>query len=184
MPLQHINDDVLKRMNRRMKKQQIVDAVELIRKEIPDAVIRTQFIVGFPGETEDEFQELMEFIEEYRFERVGCFKYSIEENTKAGTMDDQIDEDTKERRYDAVMSLQQEISREKHEAMIGRQIEVVVEGYSEETELLLVGRTSQQAPEIDGVIYINDGEASVGDIVMVEITDAHDYDLVGHILSE
>ena len=182
MPLQHINSDVLKSMNRRMKREDIELAISKIRKEIPEAVIRTQFIVGFPGETEEQFEELSDFIQEQKFERVGCFKYSIEENTKAGTMEGQVDEEIKQRRHDTLMELQREISKERHENMVGRTIDVVIEGYSEETELLLKGRSSQQAPEIDGVTYINDGQGNVGDIVKVEITDSHDYDLVGAII--
>lgn len=182
MPLQHINDRMLKLMNRRMTRKEIESAINNIRSEIPEAVIRTQFIVGFPGETEEAFQELLEFVETHEFDRVGCFKYSIEENTKAGTMPDQVDEETKQRRHDELMELQQKISRKKQQAWIGKKLKVVVEGYSEETELLLQGRNSQQAPEIDGVTYISDGQAQVGDLVEVEITDAHDYDLVGRIV--
>ncbi|MCB0407245.1 MAG: 30S ribosomal protein S12 methylthiotransferase RimO [Bdellovibrionales bacterium] len=182
MPLQHINDEMLKSMNRRMKREEIEKVLVNIRNRIPAAVIRTQFIVGFPGETEEQFQELLEFIEKWKFDRVGCFKYSMEEQTKAGTMPNQIDENTKQRRYDAVMELQQKISREKHDAMVGQRFQVLVEGVSEETNLLLVGRNSQQAPDIDGVTYINEGQASVGDLVIVEVTDAHDYDLVGAIV--
>lgn len=182
MPLQHINDRMLKLMNRRMTRKEIEEAILNIRSEISEAVIRTQFIVGFPGETEEAFQELLEFVEKHKFDRVGCFKYSIEENTKAGDMPDQVDEETKQRRHDELMKLQQRISREKQEAWIGKRIQVMVEGYSEETELLLQGRNSQQAPEIDGVTYISDGQAEVGQMVEVEITDAHDYDLVGCIV--
>jgi ribosomal protein S12 methylthiotransferase len=183
MPLQHINDEMLKRMNRRMTRFEVEQAIHNIRSEIPDAVIRTQFIVGFPGETEQQFEELIEFIEQSNFDRVGCFKYSIEEGTKAGSMPDQIDEETKERRYQKLMSLQRKISRRKHAAMVGRVIPVMVEGYSDETELLLKGRSSQQAPDIDGLVYINEGTADVGSIVPVEITASHDYDLVGRILN-
>lgn len=182
MPLQHINNDMLKAMNRRMTKEQVLEAIHNIRSRIPDAVIRTQFIVGFPGETEEQFQELLEFVKEQEFDRVGCFKYSVEEGTKAGAMPNQIDEEVKERRYQQLMSLQRKISRKKHKRFIGRVLPVMVEGYSDETELLLQGRTSQQAPEIDGLVYINDGVANVGDIVPVEITESHDYDLVGHIV--
>lgn len=182
MPLQHISNGVLKRMNRRMTRDQIEEALERIRQNIPDAVIRTQFIVGFPGETEADFQELMEFVKQQRFDRVGCFMYSKEENTKAGGLPDQVDEATKQRRHDALMELQLSISQEKHRAMVGRVMPVLVEGMSEETELLLVGRNSQQAPEIDGVTYINEGTANPGQIVRVEIIDAHDYDLVGRIV--
>lgn len=183
MPLQHINDEVLKTMNRRMTRKEIEGALSRIRTHIPDAVIRTQFIVGYPGETAEQFQELLDFVKEQKFDRVGCFMYSQEESTKAGQLPDQIDEATKQLRHDLLMEAQIEISRAKHRAMIGRQVSVVVEGFSEETELLLVGRNSQQAPEIDGVTYINEGTASVGEMVTVEITDAHDYDLVGRIVS-
>ena len=184
MPLQHISNSVLKRMNRRMTKEEIEEVLKNIKAEIPEAVIRTQFIVGFPGETEEEFQELLKFVEEQQFDRVGCFKYSPEEGTKAGSMPDQVDEATKQRRHDQLMELQQDISRKRHQAMIGKVLPVLVEGFSEVTDLLLQGRSSQQAPDIDGVVYINEGDASVGDMVNVEITDSHDYDLLGKIVSK
>lgn len=182
MPLQHINNQVLKKMNRRMTREEIERALSLIRRELPDAVIRTQFIVGFPGETEEQFEELLEFVKEQRFDRVGCFKYSPEENTKAGKMEDQVDEEVKADREHRLMSLQREISREKNQEWIGKTIPVLVEGFSEETELLLQGRSSQQAPDIDGVVLINDGKADVGQIVDVEITEAMEYDFVGSII--
>lgn len=184
MPLQHINNAMLKRMNRHMTREEIVDRLAKIRAEIPEAVIRTQFIVGFPGETEEQFQELLEFVKEQRFDRVGCFKYSPEENTAGGKMPDQIDEETKQRRHDELMEVQMEISREKHRAFIGKVVPVLVEGLSEETELLLQGRMSQQAPDIDGVVLINDGQAEVGEIVHVRITDSMDYDLIGEIVDQ
>lgn len=182
MPLQHINNDVLKKMNRKMTREEIEIALKRIRTEIPDAVIRTQFIVGFPGETAENFEELLKFVSEQQFDRVGCFKYSPEENTPGGKMTDQVEEHIKDFRHDALMSIQQGISKAKHEAFIGKTVEVLVEGYSEETELLLQGRTSQQAPEIDGVVLINDGLAKIGDIVQVEITESMEYDLIGGIV--
>jgi ribosomal protein S12 methylthiotransferase len=182
MPLQHINNEVLKKMNRKMTREEIETVLMNIREQIPNAVIRTQFIVGFPGETEEQFEELLQFISDQQFDRVGCFKYSPEENTPGGKMADQVDEKTKQRRYEAVMEVQQNISREKHRAFIGKTVEVLVEGYSEETELLLQGRTSQQAPDIDGVVLINDGEAQIGDLVQVRITDSMEYDLIGEIV--
>ncbi|MGE0527311.1 MAG: 30S ribosomal protein S12 methylthiotransferase RimO [Bdellovibrionales bacterium] len=182
MPLQHINDEVLKSMNRRMTRRKIEDTLVEIRDQIPEAVIRTQFIVGFPGETEAQFEELLPFIETQEFDRVGCFVYSQEENTKAGQLLGQVDEETKQRRYETLMELQQRISHEKHRKLIGKTLEVLIEGFSEETDLLLVGRHSQQAPEIDGVTYINEGTANVGDLVRVQITDALDYDLIGGIV--
>ena len=182
MPLQHINNDVLKKMNRKMTREEIERALNLIRTEIPDAVIRTQFIVGFPGETQQQFEEILDFLVEQKFDRVGCFQYSPEENTPGGKMADQVSEEIKQQRFQAVMEVQQNISRDKHKAMIGQVLDVVVEGLSEETELLLQGRTSQQAPEIDGVVLINDGQANVGEIVKVRITDSMEYDLIGEIV--
>lgn len=183
MPLQHINNEVLKSMNRRMTREEIEVVLSNIRREIPNAVIRTQFIVGFPGETEEQFEELLEFVEEQKFDRVGCFKYSVEEGTKAGSMTNQIDERVKERRFKKLMALQKKISRQQHKKFVGKTLQVLVEGYSEETDLLLRGRMSQQAPEIDGQVYINEGTAGVGEMVHVEITHSHDYDLVGRIVS-
>jgi ribosomal protein S12 methylthiotransferase len=182
MPLQHINNDVLKNMNRKMTRAEITEALNKIRTKIPEAVIRTQFIVGFPGETEEQFEELLSFISEQKFDRVGCFQYSPEENTPGGKMEMQIDEQTKQRRHDAVMEVQQNISRDKHRAFIGKTVDVLVEGYSEETELLLQGRTSQQAPDIDGVVLINDGQAKIGEMVRVRVTESMEYDLIGEIV--
>lgn len=182
MPLQHINNDVLKSMNRKMTREEIETVLMNIRENIPDAVIRTQFIVGFPGETQEQFEELLKFISDQQFDRVGCFQYSPEENTPGGKMSGQIDDETKQKRYEAVMEVQQNISREKHQAFVGRTVQVLVEGYSEETDLLLQGRTSQQAPEIDGVVLINDGQAKVGDMVQVLITESMEYDLIGEIV--
>lgn len=182
MPLQHISNSMLKVMNRKMTREEITERLTKIRSEIPDVVIRTQFIVGFPGETEEDFQELLQFIEEQRFDRVGCFQYSPEDNTAGGKMENQIDDETKQRRHDELMALQIEISREKHQAFVGRTIPVLVEGVSEETELLLQGRMAQQAPDIDGVVLINDGTAKPGDMVYVKITESLDYDLVGGIV--
>lgn len=184
MPLQHINNNVLKRMNRKMTREEITAALNLIRNEIPEAVIRTQFIVGFPGETAEDFEELLKFVAEQKFDRVGCFQYSPEEGTPGGKMDKQVDDETKQKRHDAIMEVQQNISREKHKAFIGKTVEVVVEGFSEETDLLLQGRTSQQAPDIDGVVLINDGQAKVGEFVKVKITESMEYDLIGEIVEQ
>lgn len=182
MPLQHINNDMLKRMNRRMTREKITEVLNMIREAMPDAVIRTQFIVGFPGETEEHFEELLQFIEEQRFDRVGCFEYSPEEGTAGGKMTDQLDAKTKRRRMDKLMRVQQKISKQKYSRFIGRTIPVLVEGFSEETDLLLKGRTAQMAPEIDGNVLITAGEAPVGKIVDVKITEAHEYDLVGEVV--
>ncbi len=182
MPLQHISDSMLKKMNRHMTKAEILERVEKIKSEIPSAVIRTQFIVGFPGETEEDFEQLLAFVKEQEFDRVGCFMYSPEDNTPGGKMLDQIDEETKQRRHDKLMATQLKISRKKHKKFIGQIVDVLVEGESEETELLLQGRMAQQAPDIDGVVLINDGRADVGSIVKVRITESHDYDLIGEIV--
>lgn len=182
MPLQHINNHMLKVMNRQMTREEIVSVLSKIRESIPEAVIRTQFIVGFPGETEEMFEELLDFIEEQRFDRVGCFTYSPQEGTSGFLLEQTVDEDTKQERMDRLMMLQMEISREKHQDYIGKKVQVVVDGVSDETDLLLQGRMSTQAPQIDGVVLINEGEAEVGDQVWVEITDSHDYDLIGHIV--
>jgi ribosomal protein S12 methylthiotransferase len=184
MPLQHVNDAVLKTMNRKMTRDEIETALQAIRENIPEAVIRTQFIVGFPGETEEQFEELLQFIADQKFDRVGCFKYSPEENTAGGRMVDQIDDEVKQYRHDAIMEVQQNISREKHSDFVGKTIEVLVEGFSEETDLLLQGRFWGQAPDIDGVVLINDGEAKTGDMVKVLITDSMEYDLLGAIVEE
>ncbi len=183
MPLQHINNKMLKLMNRKMESAEIESTINSIRRLMPEAVIRTQFIVGFPGEGEEEFEELLAFVEEQKFDRVGCFKYSPQEGTAGGKMTDQIDEDIKEERFHRLMSLQQKMSKKIHKRFIGQTVPVIIDGLSEETELLLQGRTSQQAPGIDGVVLINEGEAKVGDIVNVKITASHDYDLVGKIVN-
>ncbi len=182
VPLQHISNNMLKAMNRKMTKEEIIQNISYVRQAIPNAVIRTQFIVGFPGETEEDFNELVEFVEQQRFDRVGCFMYSPEENTPAGRMENQIDEVTKQRRHDILMGIQKDISNEIHQDYVGKMLEVVVEGFSEESDLLLQVRMAGQAPEIDGVVYINQGQAKVGDFVQVLITEAHDYDLVGRIV--
>jgi ribosomal protein S12 methylthiotransferase len=182
MPLQHINNFMLKNMNRRMTREQIETAIQLIRSEIPDAVIRTQFIVGFPGETAEHFEELYEFVKEIEFDRVGCFIYSPEEGTKAFNLPDPVDQEIKQLRHDRLMSLQNKISRKKNKKLIGKKMEVIVEGLSEETDLLLQGRYWGQAPDIDGVVLINEGTAKVGEKITVEITESHDYDLVAKVI--
>lgn len=182
MPLQHINNNMLKVMNRKMTRDQIEEVLNKIRTAIPEAVIRTQFIVGFPGETDEEFQELLTFIKEQEFDRVGCFTYSPQDGTPGGKMDNQIDEETKQARYHELMTAQMEISRKKHQRFVGQKVQVIVDGESEETELLLQGRMSTQAPGIDGVVLINEGHAEVGEMVTVEITESHDYDLIGRIV--
>ena len=180
IPLQHISDGVLKRMNRRSTTASIKDTIARLRAAMPDIHIRTTMIVGFPGETEEEFDELLDFVEETGFERLGVFAYSREEGTVAGDMEDQIEEDVKAQRVDAVMRRQLDISREINEEKVGNTIEVIVDGIDEEGAYL--GRTQYDAPEIDNtVIFGSDRELEPGDMVKVYINDAFDYDLVGNM---
>jgi ribosomal protein S12 methylthiotransferase len=181
MPLQHIADPVLKRMKRGRPRKFIEKLLEEIRAAVPHITLRTSFIVGFPGETDQDFQELCDYIEGESFDRVGVFKFSREEGTPSHDLDGQVPAEVIAERHAAVMELLREKSKEKLESFIGRRVPVLVDGPSEETDLLLAGRHSGQAPEIDGTTYINDGQARAGDLVEVEITETFDYDLVGHI---
>lgn len=182
MPLQHISDNMLTIMRRRFSEADTRALVKKMRERIPGLVFRTTFIVGHPGETEQDFQTLMDFVRESRFERLGVFKYSQEEGTHAAKRTDHVLTIHKEDRYHRLMTLQQGISAEMQQAVIGQVMEVLVEGRSEETDLLLQARSYGQAPEIDGVTYINEGWAEPGEIVRVEVVDAGDYDLVARIL--
>jgi ribosomal protein S12 methylthiotransferase len=182
IPIQHISDPVLKAMKRRSSEQQIRDLIAKLRMEIPTITLRTSLIVGFPGETVDDFNNLMHFIEHTHFDRLGVFCYSREEGTPAAAMPDQVSERVKRERYRKLMRAQARLSFRRNRALIGQTEEVIVEGYSEETELLLKGRSSRQAPDIDGQVYITAGTADVGDIVMLRITDSSDYDLIGEIV--
>lgn len=181
MPLQHIADPVLKRMRRGKPRRFIEKLLTDIRTAVPHITMRTSFIVGFPGETEADFQELMDYVEGETFERVGVFKYSREEDTPSHDLDGQVPAEIIAARHDKLMQLLQEKSRARMESYVGRRIEVLVDGVSEETDLLLAARHAGQAAEIDGTTYINDGQARAGDLVEVEITEAFDYDMVGHI---
>lgn len=181
MPLQHIADPILSAMNRRLNQADTIALIERIRARIPHITLRTTFIVGFPGETEADFAELHAFAARGLFERVGVFTYSREDGTPAATYAAQIEEEVKQQRHAALITTLDEIALEKNQALIGTETPVLVEGYSEETELLLQGRSITQAPDIDGIVYINAGETTIGDIVAVEITDATACDLVGHI---
>jgi ribosomal protein S12 methylthiotransferase len=182
IPIQHISDPVLKRMKRRSSEQQIRDLIDKLRREIPDIALRSSLIVGFPGETVEDFASLMHFVEQTRFDRLGVFCYSREEGTPAATMPDQVSERIKRERYRKLMRAQARLSFRRNRALIDKTEQVIVEGYSEETELLLKGRSSRQAPDIDGLVYITAGTANVGDIVTLRITDSSDYDLIGEIV--
>jgi len=184
IPIQHISDNVLKRMNRKSSEGQIRLLVEKLRHEIPDITLRTSLIVGFPGETVDDFLSLTRFVEKAQFDRLGVFCYSKEDGTPAAEMLDQISERVKRERHRKLMRTQARVSFRRNRAMVGRIEEVIVEGYSEETDLLLKGRTSRQAPDIDGQVYITSGNANTGEIVRCRITDSSDYDLVAEMLEE
>jgi ribosomal protein S12 methylthiotransferase len=181
MPLQHIADPVLRRMKRGRDGAWVRNLVRNVRARIPDLTFRTSFIVGFPGETEAQFDELCEFVEEMRFERVGVFQFSREEGTASFHLDDQIPQRTKAVRQKKLLAIQRKISKAHQQALVGRTLDVLVEGTSDETDLLLEGRWMGQAPEIDGKVYVNRGVTAPGSIVRVRIEQAGDYDLVGGI---
>ena len=182
LPIQHANDTILKRMGRRTSKQELIDIVQKLRKEIPDICLRTTLITGFPGETQEQHEEVMEFIDTLEFDRLGAFTYSPEEDTPAATFEDQIDEAVKEDRQADIMELQQEISFDKAEDMIGREVLVMIEGKVAD-ENAYVGRTYRDAPNVDGLIFINtDVELISGDFAKVKVTGALDYDLIGELM--
>lgn len=178
IPLQHVSDNVLGRMNRRSTNESIRNTIGRLRKAVPDIHIRTTFITGFPGETEEDFDELYDFAAEMRFERLGVFAYSQEEGTVAGDMPDQIEEEIKTERADTIMRMQIEISKEVNESKIGQTLDVMVDSMDEEGAY--IGRTQYDAPEIDNsVIFKSETQLQPGDMVRVKVTDAFDYDLVG-----
>ncbi len=182
MPIQHFADGVLRRMNRRATGELIHTKIARLREYVPGIVLRTSVIVGFPGETEEDFQALLEGVRAARFNHLGVFKYSDEEGTPAVRLKDKVPEDVIEARFEALYELQKEIARELNQEYVGKVIDVLVEGAHEETDLLLQGRHAGQAPDIDGKVIINDGLAQAGEIVKVEITEVLDYDLVGRII--
>ena len=182
LPIQHANDTILMRMGRRTSKQELIDIVQKLRKEIPDICLRTTLITGFPGETQEQHEEVMEFIDTLEFDRLGAFTYSPEEDTPAATFEDQIDEEVKEDRQADIMELQQEIAFDKAEDMIGREVLVMIEGKVAD-ENAYVGRTYRDAPNVDGLIFINtDVELISGDFAKVKVTGALDYDLIGELM--
>ena len=182
MPIQHASDAILKRMGRRTTKAQLKETVSLLRKEIPDIVLRTTLIAGFPGETQEQHDELMEFVDEMEFERLGVFAYSPEENTPAASMPDQIPEEIKEERRDAILELQQEIAFDKAADMVGRTLYAMIEGKVAD-EPAYVARTYADSPDIDGYVFVNTGEMLMsGDFVKVKITGSAEYDLIGELV--
>lgn len=182
MPLQHIADGILRRMRRGKGGESTKALLRRLRAEVPGLTLRTTFITGLPGENEADFAELLEFVNEIRFEHLGAFTYSPEEDTPAATMDGQVDPVVAAARRDKLMTMQRRISREAQERLVGKTLDVLVEGVSTETELLLQGRHCGQAPDIDGVTYITDGTASPGDVVQVRIEQSAAYDLAGPMI--
>ena len=182
LPIQHASDEILKRMGRRTSKSQLCGIIGKLRKEIPDITIRTTLITGFPGETESQQEELLDFVDEMEFERLGVFTYSPEEDTPAAQMEGQIPEEVKEDRKAQIMELQQEIAFDQAEEMKGREMLAMIEGKIAD-ENAYVGRTYKDAPGVDGLIFINtDEELMTGDFVKVRVTGALEYDLIGELI--
>ncbi len=184
LPIQHASDRILKRMGRRTSKKQLVEIIRKLRREIPDIILRTTLITGFPGETEEDHQELMEFADEMEFDRLGVFTYSAEEGTPAASMDGQIPEELKGERRDELMELQQEISLEKGNERIGQELLVMIEG-KVSGESAYIGRTYGDAPNVDGYLFVQTGELLMtGDFAKVRVTGAMEYDLIGELADE
>lgn len=182
VPIQHVSDNILRNMARAKNGEQVKNVLNRIRKAIPDATLRTTLIVGFPGETEENFQELKEYVREFEFDYAGVFKYSREEDTVAYNLPDQVPEEIKERRYAELVNLQSEIAERKNRKLLGQEIEVMIDGVSSESEYLLEGRTRGQALEIDGKVLTTDGTARPGEIVKVKVEQNFEYDFVGPIV--
>lgn len=183
IPIQHISDTILKKMNRRTNKQQIENLLEKLRKEIPDVTLRTSLIVGFPGETQKDFEELSEFVRIAKFDKLGAFMYSKEEGTPAAKLPEQIHGNTKKSRYNKIMEIQQRISNENLKNKIGQEFEVLIEDISFDGKYL-IGRTKQDVPDIDGIVYVKnlDKTSLINKFVRVHITDVKNYDLIGKII--
>ena len=179
MPLQHCEDSILKRMGRRTTKEEILNTIRMIRKEIPDIVLRTSLIAGFPGETQENHEALLAFIDEVEFNRLGVFTYSPEEGTPAAAFEDQVPEETKETWRDEIMALQQEISYDLNSALVGKQMRVIVDGYIYKDQMYMC-RSYMDAPGIDGCVFVaSEEELLSGDFIDVKITDFNEYDLIG-----
>lgn len=181
LPIQHANDEILRRMGRRTSKQELIDKIDFLRSEMPDITLRTTLITGFPGETKEQHKELLEFINDMEFDRLGVFTYSPEEGTPAAAMEHQIDEEVKLDRQAELMELQQDISAELGERRIGQELLVMIEGKVADEDAY-VGRSQADAPGVDGYVFVNTPETLVsGDFVRVKITGALEYDLIGEI---
>ncbi len=183
MPLQHIADPVLKRMGRRPGRDGTYELIEKIRTKVPDATIRTTFILGFPGETDEDAAELNEFVKWAKFEKLGVFPYSIEDGTRAADMAEQIENDVAISRANTIMDIQLDISRAKQEELVGKTIPVIIDRLSDNLDFNFEARTTGDAPEVDGRVFIIDGDANIGDIRTVQITDCDDYDLFGKFVN-
>lgn len=181
MPIQHSENQILQRMGRRTSREDLIEVIQKLRKNIPDIAIRTTLITGFPGETQEDHQGLMDFVKACKFERLGVFTYSPEENTLAAEFEDQIDEGVKEQRRDEIMTLQQEISFEHTQELVGKVIRVMVEGYLYEDDIY-VGRSYMDAPKVDGCVFINSQEELMtGEFVYVKIIQGREYDVIGEV---
>jgi len=185
MPIQHISDPILKAMRRKTSRSQIIEIITKLRQEVPGIVIRTSLMVGFPGETEKEFEELLEFVQEYPLDNVGIFKFSLEKEASAAKFSGQVSEEVKQERFDRLSKVQMKMVKKLSKRYVGKTLPVVVEGYHPETQMLMRGRFYGQCPDIDGQVIINDGRKvkAFGELYEVEITDAIDYDLVGRVIA-
>lgn len=185
MPVQHFSDQVLKRMNRKITGEEILGKIKRLREKIPNIVLRTSIIVGFPGETEEDFEKLLEGVKTSRFNHLGIFRYSDEEGTPAFNLKDKVPQEIIDERFDRLHEAQKEIVEELNENFIGKTIKVLVEGYHDDTDLLIQGRHFGQAPDIDGKVLINDTEGKIlkqGDLVDIKVTEVLEYDLVGALV--
>jgi ribosomal protein S12 methylthiotransferase len=184
MPIQHINDEMLQAMHRTTSREQITSTIQKLRQEVPGVVIRTSLMVGFPGETEEQFEEMLEFIKKVPLDNVGIFKFSLEKEAYAAKLPDQISEEVKQSRFDRLAQAQLKMVQKRNKRLVGQTVEAIIEGFHPSSELLLRARTRGQCPEIDGQIIINDARnvKSFGKLYQIEITDFADYDLIGTAL--
>jgi ribosomal protein S12 methylthiotransferase len=184
MPIQHIHATMLKAMRRKTSREQIISTIQTLRTRLPGAVIRTSLMVGFPGETEEQFEEMVKFIQEHPLDNIGIFKYSKEEESPSAKMDGHLSEETKQARFEKLAAIQMQVVRKRNRTYVGKKLKVIVEGYHPDSPYLMWGRFYGQCPEIDGQVIINDGRKvdAFGKFYEVEITDVADYDLIGRVL--
>ena len=182
IPVQHASDQILAKMNRKVTRKILEERLAQVREYVPNIAVRTSVMVGFPSETEQDFMKLLSFIAETKFDHLGCFTYSQEEGTVAGRMSGQISENVKAKRQEILMKQQQQISKNQLKSFLGKEVEVLVSQGNSEGKHLWEGRASFQAPEVDGIVYVNAGNATIGKIHRVKVTETHDYDLVGQVV--